>query len=237
MKCLARRKNFRSFIVSSTAVILLGAFSSGLCAAKTPRAIIEEIDAPGINLEFMDYVHEGQVIDLKLKQSISLSYLSSCTQETIVGGLVVVGLRQSVVTGGSLDRQNMTCPSAKLSLTKSQGKASGVIAFRAPPRSKAPVKNQKILLRHVSPIIEVGEAEQLRLDRLEPFRPEFKLKLSRKNLLRGRFVDFGKLGIKLTPGSVYRATFGKRSVEFGIDSLAVNETVPLIERLIRSMEK
>ncbi len=86
-------------------------------------------------------------------------------------------------------------------------------------------------------MFQVGEAEQLRLDRLEPFRPEFKLKLSRKNLLRGRFVDFGQLGIKLTPGSVYRATFGKRSVEFGIDSLAVNETVPLIERLIRPMEK
>jgi hypothetical protein len=211
--------------------------SSGLCAAATPRAIVEEIAAAGVNLEFMDYVHEGQVIDLKLKQSISLSYLSSCTQETIVGGRVVVGLRQSVVTGGSLDRRNMTCPSTKLSLAKSQGKASGVIAFRAPTRSKAPAKNREILLRHVSPIIEVGEAEQLRLDRLDPFRPEFKLKLSRKNLLRGRFVDFGKLGITLTPGSVYRATFGKRSVEFGIDSLAVAETVPLIERLIRPTEK
>ena len=237
MKCFVRRTILRSLIVKATAGMLFGAFSSGLCAAGTPRAIVEEIAAPGVNLEFMDYVHEGQVINLKLKKSISLSYLSSCTQETIVGGRVVIGLRQSVVMGGSLDRRNTKCPNSKLSVTKSQGKASGVIAFRAPPRSKAPAKNRKILLRHVSPIIEVGKAEQFRLDRLESFRPEFELRLSRKNLLRGRFVDFRKLGITLTPGSAYRATFGKWSVEFAIDSLAVAGSVPLIERLIRPTEK
>ena len=71
MKCLIRRKNFRSLIIKGTAGILLVGFSSGLGAAKTPRAIVEEIAAPGVDLEFMDYVHEGQVIDLKSNQTIS----------------------------------------------------------------------------------------------------------------------------------------------------------------------
>ena len=170
MEGFVKPKTSQSLIVKATAGVLLGVFSSGLCAAGTPRAIVEEINAPGINLEFMDYVHEGQVIDLKVKQLVSLSYLSSCTQETIVGGRVVVGIRQSIVTGGSIDRRNTTCPSAKLSVTKSQGKAAGVIAFRAPPRTKKPTRNQKIILRHVSPIIEVGGAEQFRLDQLKPLR-------------------------------------------------------------------
>ena len=89
----------------------------------------------------------------------------------------------------------------------------------------------------MSPIIEVGEAEQFRLDQLEPLRSEFKLKISGKNLLRGKFVDFAKLGITLAPGSEYRATFDKRYIEFGIHSSAVAGTAPLIERLIRLMEK
>jgi hypothetical protein len=237
MEGFVKLKISPSFIGKAIAGILMGAFSSGLCAAGAPRAIVEEVNAPGINLEFMDYVHEGQVIDLKAKQSVSLSYLSSCTQETIVGGRVVVGVRQSIITGGSLDRRNTTCPSAKLSVTKSQGKAAGVIAFRAPPRTKKPATNRRIILRHVSPIIEVGEAEQFRLDQLEPLKSEFKLKLSGKNLLRGRFVDFAKLGITLTPGAEYRATFDKRYIEFGIHSSAVAGTAPLIERLIRLMEK
>ena len=230
--------NFFSLFIAKVIVgVLIVVFSSDLFAAGIPRAIVEEIDASGIKLEFMDYVHEGQVIDLEEEQSISLSYLSSCTQETIVGGRLVVGVRQSIITGGSLERLNTVCPSAALAVTKSQGKAAAVIAFRAPPGKKEPTRNRKIILRHVSPIVEVGEAEQFRLDQLAPSRSEFTLKLSGKNLLRGRFIDFAKLGIALTPGAEYRATLDKRRIEFGIHSSAVAGTAPLIERLIRFTEK
>jgi len=230
-------KRFKCPSAVVAAGLLLSAFASGLCAAGVPRAIVEEITAPGINLEFMDYVREGQVIDLKAKELISLSYFSSCTQETIVGGRVIVGLHQSVVTGGSLYRRVTICPSTKLSLTKSQGKASGVLAFRAPQRKKSPASKPKIIIKHVSPIIEVGDAEQFQLHQVQPSKMEFELMISTKDLLRGKFVDLAKLEITLKPGSKYRATVGKQSIEFVIHESAVAGTTTIIERLIRLADK
>ena len=66
------------------------ALVAGLHAASAaePVAIVETLAAEGTGLQFMDYVEEGQVIELGPAGTITLGYLASCHQEQIRGGRV-----------------------------------------------------------------------------------------------------------------------------------------------------
>ena len=58
-----------------TLIASLGLLATGLLQAAAPVAIVEDIQASGAGLSFMDYVREGQVITLENKESITLGYL------------------------------------------------------------------------------------------------------------------------------------------------------------------
>ena len=48
----------------------------------------------------MDYLETGRVIRLGARETVVLSYLYSCTRETITGGTVTVGTDRSEVLSG-----------------------------------------------------------------------------------------------------------------------------------------
>jgi hypothetical protein len=208
--------------------------SAKISAGGIPRAIIEDIDAQHLKLEFMDYVFKGQEIVLKAKGSISLSYLSSCTQEHIVGGQLVIGIQQSEIKGGSVKRRKIPCPSSKLALTKSQSKAAGVIAFRAPPKKKkVPNRRAARTLMNVSPLIEVGVAKKLLVERLNPLNVVWKINLVKEKLFREKFFDLADAGMMLAPGNLYRVSIDDKKILLRVVKSADSNRLPLIRRLVR----
>ena len=66
-------------------------------------AVVEAIDgAPQAGLQFMDYVFAGQTVGLGQRGRLTLSHLSGCLAEEVVGGTVTVGAGGSRVSGGRL---------------------------------------------------------------------------------------------------------------------------------------
>ena len=93
-------------------------------AAADPAAIIDEINAPSVQLQAMDYVVEGQRIALRPGDSIILGYLASCQRERITGGEIVVGATQSQVIGGDVRRDKVECDGGSIQLTADQAAKS-----------------------------------------------------------------------------------------------------------------
>lgn len=66
-------------------------------------AVVEAIDgAPQAGLQFMDYVFAGQTVALGQRGRLTLSHLSGCLAEEVVGGNVTVEPGGSHVAGGRL---------------------------------------------------------------------------------------------------------------------------------------
>jgi hypothetical protein len=75
-------------------------------------AVIEAIDgAPQAGVQFMDYVFAGQTVALGQRGKVTLSHLSGCLAEEIVGGTVTVAADGSRVSGGRL--QARTAPNCR----------------------------------------------------------------------------------------------------------------------------
>ena len=98
--------------------------------AAGPVAIVEEIDSSSARVQFMDFVDQGQVIQLGDKAALILGYLPSCLRETITGGSVTIGPEKSIVSGGKVTREVVECDGGNMQLTMAQTKQSGVMVFR-----------------------------------------------------------------------------------------------------------
>ena len=102
------------------ALVLAGALAfPSLATAAEPVevAVVESISGSSSGVEFMDYLHVGQVIRLSPHESLVLSYKASCLQETITGGTVTVGLDRSQVRSGEVQRSVGRCGEGKPELT------------------------------------------------------------------------------------------------------------------------
>ena len=75
-------------------------FRRTLPAPLVPTALVEDVKSATADIEFMDYVGNGQVIKLEPGDVLVLSYLKSCEHETITGGTVMVGAEHSEVRDG-----------------------------------------------------------------------------------------------------------------------------------------
>ena len=95
-------------------------FLEGACAGGC--AVVESISGSSSGVEFMDYLHVGQVIRLSHHESLVLSYKASCLRETITGGTVTVGLDRSQVRSGEVQRSVGRCGEGK-KLTDAQSVA------------------------------------------------------------------------------------------------------------------
>jgi hypothetical protein len=199
------------------------ALTFGLNGARAgePVAIVEAIAGEGTGLRFMDYVEEGRVIDLGPGATITLGYLTSCRQEEIRGGRIVVGREQSTVENGEVRRERVDCDGGAIKLSAGEADKSAVMVFRKPPR-------QRLTLYGVSPVVLLsGAGGSVTIERLDT--PGARLRLT----VEGRFVDLAGSGTTLVPGGIYRAKLGDVAIEFQIDPRARPGPSPVVGRLLR----
>lgn len=174
----------------------------------------------------MDYVEPGRVIVLPKKATLVLGYMQSCLRETISGGTVTVGRKQSQVRGGKIVVEQVECDGGRLRLTSKQGGKSAVLVLRVPPSGAAAV-GPTFRIYGASPVLLVPTATaRVIIKRLDQPSPDLTV------VIRARFVDLAATRQALAPGGVYRATAGDRSIVFSVDAFARPGPGPIIGRLI-----
>ena len=77
------------------------------------------------------YLMIGTQINLGSDGQVALAYLAACTEEVIKGGHVSVGVEGSLVDGGHLKRQKVTCPPI-VQPAPAESSQSSTMVFRAP---------------------------------------------------------------------------------------------------------
>jgi hypothetical protein len=210
-------------IVSLSALIAAPAF------AAAPVAMIEDT-AGATPVEALDYLSEGQVIDLAPGASITLGYFSSCQRETIAGGKVTIGAQQSAVTGGTVKRQKVECDGGRMLLSADQNK-SGALSFRSPQVVKHP--DAQFVLYNRSPVFEVKGPGDLVIQRLDKNAEDVRLTMTAEQLEKGRLFDLAKAKTELDPGGVYLISGEDKGVVVKVDAASKIGKGPLVSRLIR----
>jgi len=207
--------------IRSSVVALALVLGSNGANAGEPVAIVETLAAEGTGLRFMDYVEEGQVIDLGSAGKITLGFLASCRLEKIHGGRIVVGREQSTVENGEVQRENVDCDGGAIKLSAGEADKSGVMVFRGAPK-------RRLTLYGASPVVLLSKAGgSVTIERLDMAGARLILSI------KGNFVDLAGSGTTLAPGGIYRATVGEAAIEFQIDPLATPSPSPAVGRLLR----
>jgi hypothetical protein len=200
-------------------------------AANAQVALVEDVNSKTAGVEFMDYLQVGKQIRLGKQDTLVLSYLKSCWQESINGGTVTVGAEQSDVAGGKVERRKVDCDAGKLQLTAQQaGQSAGMVVRDLKPAA-APAP--QIILFGSSPIVEIKGGGPLTIERLDQPGERIEIAVAGPLLLKGRFYDLARAGKSLAPGGTYRATAGGRQIVFKVDPGAKPGASPMIGRLLR----
>lgn len=198
--------------------------------APPAAAIVEDLDARVKGAELLAYVETGHRIDAS-GGTVVLNYLASCVRETITGGTLVVGERESTVTGGQVKRDTLAaCDSGKLVLRESEGGKSGAMVFRkgGNQQGRATLPKPEIVIYGSSPIITPVEATDIVLiERLDVQGSIMSLHTS-----KGK-VDLAAEGKQLEPGGLYKARAGAAEMVFLVDSAAKPGNAPPAARLLR----
>ncbi len=222
----------RGRLGSTVVIILASVAAQAACAQSTaPAALVEDV-SPGVaGVEAFDYVAAGKQIQLGSAGKLVLGYLASCSEETIVGGIVTVGPDQSTVAGGSVQRKTVACAGKPMQLTAEQSGKSGGLVFRKPPSAGTattppPAADRPRVISSAGPVISLPKPGRVTIARIDSKAAPIVLDLSAKP------IDLRKRGVHLAPGGTYRASYGSSAVVFQIDAQSTGETSPLA-RLIR----
>lgn len=106
-------------------------------ARPQPAAMVEEVkNAPAAGVEFTDYLFPGQTVQLGQRGELRLSYLASCRSETIRGGNVTIGDRQSVVSGGRIQGTEKPCDTKRFAASTQTAEAGAGVKRLSPFDSK-----------------------------------------------------------------------------------------------------
>lgn len=201
--------------------------------AQTPVAVVEEVKGKPSGVEFMDYVSSGKEIKLGPKNSIVLGYMSSCWRETITGGTVLVGVEQSMVHGGEIERVKVDCDGGGQYAAADRKTREGAgTDFRGISNSHSAILPQ-VTIYGLSPILEVKGPGRLVVERLDKQGERHEVMVGKNSLLRGRFYDFVSAFLTLTPGGSYLARLGDQEIIFNVDPAAKPGATPVIGRLVR----
>jgi hypothetical protein len=212
------------------AVIAIGSAA----AAPMEVALVENLTGTPAGVEFMDYLESGKVIELGSRDTIVLSYMSSCVRESITGGSVTIGTVQSEVRGGKVTRSNVPCDAGKLVLASDQTPQFGGRVFRSAPSTPSNVPpSPQITLYGRSPIVELTRSGTLLIERIDQPRERYVVELANQQLVHGKFYDFAKHGRNLALGGLYRVSWGGQELIFKIDPQAKSGNTPILGRLLR----
>jgi hypothetical protein len=208
------------------------ALLAGAALAAQPVALVEDVTGNGVPVGLMDYLNEGQTIQLPAGAVLTVGYFKSCARETITGAkMVKIGADKSAVEGGNVQREKVQCDGGKMLLSADQASHSGVVAFRGGVISGQTLPEPKFTLFGASPVFEVRKDEPLTIHRLD--RTANEIELGANDQVRGRYYDLAKAGVHLEPGGLYEATTGDRSIVFKVDAKARPGSGALIARLVR----
>jgi hypothetical protein len=203
-------------------------------APLVPTALVEDVKSTSADVEFMDYVGNGQVIKLEPNDVLVLSYLKSCEHESITGGTVRIGADKSSVEGGKIVRSKVACNGGNMKLSSEQANASGASSFRL---QNAALKQTTYAL---PPIIQVpklraGDGRTLAVERVNRASERFVAELD-ESLANGGFYDLGKTDMRLERGATYNVTLGSRKLVFQVDAKASAGNAPVVSRLLRFLD-
>jgi hypothetical protein len=201
--------------------------------AQAPAALVEDINAKNAGVDFMDYVSAGKQIKLGGGETVTLSYLKSCTREVITGGTVTVGADQSAVAGGKVERQTVKCDGGKLALNADQSSKSGAMVFRRAPTRAGGLPEADITLYGTSPALSVPGGGTVVIERLDATADKMEVTVPAQQLRPRAFHDLALEGKSLAAGGTYRASVGSRQIVFRVDPNATSGRAPLVTRLLQ----
>jgi hypothetical protein len=202
----------RSGLLAGVAVILSGHSSE---AAPKAVAIVENSARnEGLGQAF-DMLPENTILDLAKGETIVLGYLKSCVRETITGGKVTVGLKESAVEGGTVAREKTECTETRLALTADESQQSATIAFRG--QIKHIFTRQPIIIARKSAGVII-----------EPINGGETWKIEPKN----ERIDFQAAKLEMQPGVAYRVKGFTQTVIVEVDRNATKAKTGTLERVV-----
>jgi hypothetical protein len=219
----------RAIRIAMAALAVMAAASAA--AAPLQVALVEDVSASSAGgLMLMDYVETGKVIALGPDDTLVLSYMTSCIQETIRGGTVTVGSTQSEVRTGKVKRVKVACDADKM--LPGGGENVGPLAGSV-SRGELRGPDAPPMLYGSSPMVELSTPGTLLIERLDKTGERLVINIESEDLLRGRFYDFAHRGKALSAGGTYRAVFGAQAIVFQIAPQAEPGYMPVVSRLLR----
>ena len=91
--------------ISRTACLfVIACIGAHPASAQSAAALVEDVKGQVAGLEVMDYLAPGRTFRLEPDESVVIDYLNSCVRETIHGGTVKIGVKQSEVQSGAVER-------------------------------------------------------------------------------------------------------------------------------------
>lgn len=207
--------------------------------AQTPVALVEDINGKVERLGVMEYLLEGRTFQLGPDQTVVIDYLNSCIRETIQGGTVKIGVKQSEVGSGIVLREKVDCDAGKMITTSGQDldSAGYVVRESVAPNERLPkiarAPDPQFSLYGLNPLIELNGSGKLVIGRIDKKGEYFELDINQDKLLLRQFLDFAADGKSLTAGGVYGARWKNRLTVFRIDRTAQPGNTPVLGRLLR----
>jgi hypothetical protein len=200
-------------------------------APLVPSALVEDVKRAAADIEFMDYVGNGQVIKLEPGEVLVLSYLKSCEHETITGGTVTVGQEHSEIQDGQVVRTKVACDGGKMRLSPQQASKSAASAFRLQSAEIHPTLYARTPVVQL-PRLSGSEDRTLLIARTDRPGERHEIKID-DTIVAAGFYDLAQAKISLARGAVYDASIGGRTATFRIDPKAKSGPAPVVSRLLR----
>jgi hypothetical protein len=205
--------------------------SAHVPAPLVPTALVEDVKSASADIEFMDYVGNGQVIKLEPRDVLALSYLKSCEHETITGGTVIVGAERSDVRDGQIVRAKVPCDGGKIRLSSQQASKSAASAFRLQSAEIQPTLYARTPVVQLPKVLS-SDDRTLLIERIDRRGERHKLEIDDAIAAAG-FYDLAKINVSLARGAIYDASIGSHKMTFQIDAKAKSGPAPIVSRLLR----
>jgi hypothetical protein len=223
----------RIFVAPALGAVLAVAtpVSAHVPAPLVPTALVEDVKSASADIEFMDYVGNGQVIKLGPRDLLVLSYLKSCAHETITGGTVTVGSERSEVQDGKIVRAKVPCDGGQMRLSAAEASKSAATTFRVQSAHIEPTLFAR------TPVIQLpkrlaSEDRTLLVERTDRPGERHELKIDDAVAAAG-FYDLAKVNVMLARGGIYDVSIGSHTMKFQVDAKAKSAPAPVVSRLVR----
>lgn len=193
--------------------------------AAEPAAIVEAVSAPSTSLQPMDFLDEGQVVELRDGETLTLGYLSSCVRETIKGGKITIGAARSTVDKGLRKAEEVDCDGARVvKVTTRAADVAGAVFRKGKWDEPLPKPNWTSFA--ISPLFRLTpDVPTLRVVRIDQEEKAIEAPVT------DGFADFAKAGIGLKPSGLYEVTAGNVSLILQVSPLAEKDA-PLLSRIV-----